>query len=419
MNIQWSKSQIMLCAAGSILVIGAGVAGNLYLQAPTYDGPDVQKIRQLAAGVQLAAEGFSEPELSLVGGDATLTVVIPDASTPGGSRTVRTVRRPAPSPASGAGYTPPAPGSWGTEAAELDPVRNIALLGISGEGSDREALMMDTSSQERESASEGDRVFGFTLREIGSDSVTLTRGGDEYVVRIGAQSIPEPGGSFADGSFGGGFGGFGGMPGGMGGMAAMFGAGGPGGPGGMQRMAAMFGGMRGGGFGGGGGGGDWRSRTASTANFGGNRGRAGGGARTAGFRGGGGGGGGFRPGGGGFRPGGGFGGGGFRGAGAGGRGGGNTSQFAANASGPATNPQTARRRSASTGRGTTAGGDAIQNPQTQRRRGSAAGPAFGDTAPTAGGGRAGGGGGTTVAPRAGGGAAPAAGRAPAAGGGRR
>ncbi|MFN3650692.1 MAG: hypothetical protein ACK47B_14040 [Armatimonadota bacterium] len=415
-------SRMVLMSAGGVLVAGVAWAGTIYSAPSAAPGPDPITMRALADRLEAVPAEDAELEVE----SATRTVPFGGARTglPEGSKlTVRQVRPAAATPAGEQRPVVTAATITVPVAEPEDPVKSIALTAVVNEDSGEQALLVNIRTRDRETVSEGDQVFGFTVRDIQPEAVLLARGGGEYTVRLGDKIIPAGDGGFgtavtADGEAGG----PGGPGGPFGGPEGFSGFGGFGGPDDarraewMQRMAQ--GGFGRGGFGGGNnwnrGGGNWgggnngsrassnRSRSSNNRNWssasrntggwGGNRGGFGGGGfggggfagnRTGGFGGGGFGGGGFA----GNRTGG-FGGGGFGGGGFGG----NRGMTGSAASASSSNPQTARRNGTrpSGGSGASTTPQPIQNPQTARRTGSSSGPAFGETTGSGGFGNSGG-----------------------------
>jgi hypothetical protein len=359
-----ASNQVLLISAAGILVVGVGLAANIAGTAPAQQGPDTAALQALAA--RLEGQPLSDtPELRGPTGSMTRVTATPKRD--GGTRVA--ARKPAPPMA--APKPPPAPvtsPAATAAAARAEAVKNIALTGVTDGSGQSLAWFVDISNNDRQTAEKGAAAFGFTVKEIRPDSVLLTSGSDEFVVRMGDKQIPsvvaasyESPESAGPGGFGpGGFG-----PGGFGGRGDRGDRGGDF----MQRIADFRSRFGGGGFGGGsfgggrswgggdsggrswGGGGD-SSRSSSTSNGGRSRG-----------------GGGFSGFGGGF-------GGGFSG-GFGSRGNSSRSTQTAAAT---SNPQTARRSGGRLVSGATAlpTPQPISNPQTQRRTGSTTGQAFGD-----------------------------------------
>jgi hypothetical protein len=72
----------------------------------------------------------------------------------------------------------------------VDPIASIALVGVTHQNDEDVAWLVNLESQERELVSVGEQGFGFTVREIGPDSVQLAKGGEDYVIRLGDKQIP-------------------------------------------------------------------------------------------------------------------------------------------------------------------------------------------------------------------------------------
>jgi hypothetical protein len=236
-------------------------------------------------------------------------------------------------------------------AAAEAAVKQIALMGVTQHGDETSAWLVDLQTREREVANSGDSAFGFTVKEVGPESVLLVQGDEQFTLHLGEKEIPvvepeaasDPLQASANGDDRNGRGRWGGR--GMGGGNWSGNGGG--------RSFSGRGGWNGGGSYGGG----------SSGGFGGNRswsggGRSSGGNVRASF-------GGFQ---GGFS-------GGFGGGFQGGSGNRNNQTYLR----PTANPQEARRRNSRLI------GDSdplpepkpLRNPQTSRRRGTNSGRAFG------------------------------------------
>jgi hypothetical protein len=387
----FTRNRLCWLGAGGILLAGVVWAALLYNAQPGSQGLDPASLRTLAARllqppVQTDNSLASAPEraaadpapMGALFGAPALPKAASSAPTP--SRPAAGVRVPAAvKPAAPAPTAPSTPsGPRPAPVAPDDPVKNVALSGVTHANNADQAWLVNLTSRDREAAAVGESAFGFTVKEIRAESVTLARGSESYVLRLGEKQIPTPIIQAAALGGGEGFGGPGASsgPGGSGGPGGPRGFGGPGG--GSPDFRSRFGGGGpGAGSGGNPGGGFRGSESASSsspARDGSNSG--GGGFRSRSWNGSGG------PGGGGS---------GGSGFGRGGFGFGNnnsapTSQFAAGDTSPTSNPQSARRR------GVQLSGDgdpipvpeAITNPQTQRRLGTASGPAFGEGGGTAG-----------------------------------
>jgi len=74
-----------------------------------------------------------------------------------------------------------------------DPAAHLALFGLTRVGSDAQVWLMDTTNGQREMAAPGGSAFGFTVASVGPDSVTLSRDGRQYVLRLGQKQLPVAG----------------------------------------------------------------------------------------------------------------------------------------------------------------------------------------------------------------------------------
>lgn len=358
--------QVIRLAAVGILAGGAAWAGSMYLAPPRYQGPDTRQLRALAD--RLAEEQPAPPPVVVPVPIAAPTIAAPTprkAARPATPVAVRSTPQVTTPPNTGNIKPLPPVGP----VAQADPVKNIALTGVTREGRTDRAWLIDISRSDRETVARGESAFGFTVKEIQDEAVVLSQGGRDYTVRLGEKTIPAvasgdtaSGGDVSLAGMGGGMPGMPGMPGGMPGMGGMNFAGFGGG-----RFAGR-GGRRGGfgGFGGFGGGGNLGGQNRAR-----NGARNGAGSRTASSRN--------------SRTrttarnrntnrGGGFGGMFF--------GGGGRNRQTTTTTTSTTNPQTARRTkgtlvASSGGNSAIAQPAVISNPQTQRRLGTTSGPAFG------------------------------------------
>ncbi len=396
--------KVLQVAAAGLLLGGAVTAQTLSQKPVVLESSNPAQIRELALRVEtqqsLAGAGpLTAPEGSFA---ETPRPVVPPPSRL--EKPVAVARRPAPSPPQA--LTRPAPvreekpvTAPAPPPPPVDPIRNVALMGVTHANGEDSAWLVDLSDQEREIVNVGDRAFGFTIKAIEPESVVLTRNGDDFELRLGQKQIASAsnggGATYAAASGEGGEG-----PGGAGGegrrgRGGFPGFGGPGGEGFGGRFSRSGGGFSG--FGGRGSrsGGDRGSRYSSSSS--GSYGSSGSdSSRSSRYssdssrsgRYGGSSGGYSRSSSGGFGRGSSFGGSGLGGF-AGNNGGGNNSQFSSSGAVSSTsNPQTARRRGArlSTGSDPIETPAPISNPQTTRRMGSAgsAGAAFGQDSGTVG-----------------------------------
>lgn len=68
--------------------------------------------------------------------------------------------------------------------------RNLALVGVTQVGARSQAWLMDLDSRTKETVSPGGTAFGFRVKSVGPEQVTLTRGGKEYALRLGERQVP-------------------------------------------------------------------------------------------------------------------------------------------------------------------------------------------------------------------------------------
>ncbi len=358
----WAGRQantIRWAAASLLALAGIAAAANIGLTPPSPSLPDVALITALAERAQGTIQA---PALKVPAGGSGVTIRRQPAGNAAAQPTAPTARTSAKRPPASRSGVPP--------VVRLDPVKNLALVGVTGMGGDEQAYLVDLNTNERQAAGEGETIFGLKLDEIDDDHVVLSRGTEKYSLKLGEKQVPvasapdyggsDPGGFGFGGGLGfGGNGGFGRNRGGFGGgfqpsfnrgsFGGNFGGGGsssnrPGSNGfgamtfgnGMNRGGFNFGGNRGGGGGNRGGGATMRTGTTGGA-FG------GGGSGTG------------------------------------------TTRTASTTS--TANPQTARRTGSRLAGGATPmpSPQGLSNPQTQRRRGTTSGQAFGQQSPQTGG----------------------------------
>lgn len=184
-------------AAGTIVAAGAAWAGSVALTPPAYQGPDVDQVQALAASSTDASIAAPAPMGVVPAGRIPASFPTPAPMAEPVVAPVRTV----PSPA-GVEVPParivrrgPAEGSGGPARQyrvfqSSDPVKNLALVGVTHEGSTDTAWLYDLESRTRENVMVGEKAFGFTVRKIDDESVRLVRGGSEFVLHLGQKQIP-------------------------------------------------------------------------------------------------------------------------------------------------------------------------------------------------------------------------------------
>lgn len=342
--MDWSPSRIVLVASGGILLAGGVYSGVLCLQpSPEAVTPKLSSLSALGMSIP-AAHALEDP--ATYSGATRLLAPQPRLAP-------ARAARPA-APASTVRHTSSSHSAAGAPVeAPADPLKNLALTGVTN-GDVQQAWVTDLNNHTTSTVGVGDVVDGLVIVSIQPESVTLKRGADQWVLHLGEKPVPgitlaSDSAAERNGSEGGGPGQFGGR-GGFGGFGG--GAFGRGGPGGFPQRVQFQEGF-GNGFAGGGSFGEGPSQASAPpppSNSGNNSGGA--------------------P----FFP-------IFIRGGNGGSGAASPGQ----ASGPTTNPQTARRRGlplAGTG-GSSAmpTPEPITNPQTTRRSGTSNGPAFGEASP--------------------------------------
>lgn len=70
------------------------------------------------------------------------------------------------------------------------PVKDLALMGVTRQSGDERAWLIDVNNNERETVGEGGTAWGFTVRDIEPESVVLTRGDEQWTLRLGEREIP-------------------------------------------------------------------------------------------------------------------------------------------------------------------------------------------------------------------------------------
>lgn len=185
-----SPKVLQLSAAGMLL--GGGVMAQVLFQQPiTLDGSDPARVRELAHRVEAQqAMGGAGPLTPPEGASTAVpSPVLPPPTAP--TRPIAGVRRPSPSPPQA--LTRPVPPrvekSVTVPAPPEDPTKHVALMGITHANGEVSAWLVDLRDQQREIVGVGDRAFGLTLKEIDPESVVLTRGDEEFELRLGQKQI--------------------------------------------------------------------------------------------------------------------------------------------------------------------------------------------------------------------------------------
>lgn len=176
------SNHLRYLSAAGVLALGTACAANVYMKPPTYQGPDPARLSQLATRVASASPADAGQSLPIPPARHYQPVSVSAAPSqpPRPVKPVSTTPKPAteaPKPAE----TKPTP-----EAA----VKQIALMGVTQQGEAPTAWLVDISTHERETVGAGESAFGFTVKEIGAESVLLAQAGEEFTVRMGDKEIP-------------------------------------------------------------------------------------------------------------------------------------------------------------------------------------------------------------------------------------
>jgi hypothetical protein len=182
------RPKLILASAGAVLLLGTAFAGVLYLSPRHYRGPDTAQIAKLAARLQRGTG--ASPVRPLRVGDAAPRVlrrppVRPSVpSNPAAARNPGAVQSPRPPVVPEGSSVDHSASSAGRGRFE-----NLALFGITHDGSRSHAWLLDRDSGERESPSVGESAFGVTVKEIEGERVVLTAGGAQVRLRLGERPI--------------------------------------------------------------------------------------------------------------------------------------------------------------------------------------------------------------------------------------
>ena len=183
-------SRVVLLAAAGVLVVGGAYAGQLYTSPPKYTGPNTQQI--LATSQRLQGELPKAPDAESIAAEARAAAaaaarrrVLKDLARVSAPQSRRVAKTPAPARTTPVASPTPAPLPSAPAPA---PGSDLALTGIGGARSDREAMVFHLVDRKRESGKRGDTVFGFTLVDIRDDSIDLRQGSTLFTLRLGEKS---------------------------------------------------------------------------------------------------------------------------------------------------------------------------------------------------------------------------------------
>jgi hypothetical protein len=181
-NMTISSNVLRYLSAAGILALGTVGAAAIFTRQPSTQGPDPQQLALLAARVESAE---AEPPLTLSAPPPRPRVVRIPPAVQRSRKPAATAAAPKPT-ASAPAPAPPAPAVSPAEAG----VKQIALMGVTQQGDEITAWLVDLATQAREEAEAGDSAFGFDVKEVSADSVVLTQGTEEFTVRLGEKEIP-------------------------------------------------------------------------------------------------------------------------------------------------------------------------------------------------------------------------------------
>jgi len=171
-----------LVAVGA-LGLGGVYAASLYMRPVGTPTADPQQIAQLASRI----EPIEQPlPLMLAAPAPRRRAVAPAPSAP--VTRMRAVES-APAPQVSKPTAPPPPAVPEVSSA-VAGVKQIALMGVTQQGDEITAWLVDLATQTREEAEAGDRAFGFEVKDVAADSVVLAQGGEEFTIRLGEKEIP-------------------------------------------------------------------------------------------------------------------------------------------------------------------------------------------------------------------------------------
>jgi hypothetical protein len=172
-----------LIAATSLLGLGTAYAAQVYTTPVQSKTSEVVAVRTLAQ--KLNAQTLGEAPVLQVPVLDTDPVTPPPAATP--KPVVKpsfSLAKPSPVQHTQTAVAPSAP------PQPSDPAKNIALIGVTHLNGADHALLMDVSTQERETVDQGGDVWGFKVRTIGDDHVTLANATEEVTLRLGEKGVP-------------------------------------------------------------------------------------------------------------------------------------------------------------------------------------------------------------------------------------
>lgn len=183
--MRWLNNQVRFGMAAVVVCGGAAYGAHLYQDQPAADASQAKQIRQLAERLR-TQEPAARPSLS----PAPVTAVRPILVSAEDKPQVRVQPAVTVAKTTAPTSSPPASSEPIAPVAPADPVKNIALMGVTHQGEAGQAWLVDLESHTREVVGEGEEAFGFTIKEIDDESVLLARGTETFNLRLGEKSIP-------------------------------------------------------------------------------------------------------------------------------------------------------------------------------------------------------------------------------------
>ncbi|HEU4752107.1 MAG TPA: hypothetical protein VFU47_03285, partial [Armatimonadota bacterium] len=83
-----------------------------------------------------------------------------------------------------------AAGSQPANTGVPQPPVDLALIGVTSIGDRSQAWLVDLRTRERKTVDLGDEAFGYRVKRVQPEQVVLSRGGRDYVLRLGQKRVP-------------------------------------------------------------------------------------------------------------------------------------------------------------------------------------------------------------------------------------
>ncbi|MGV3721683.1 MAG: hypothetical protein ACO1SX_12295 [Actinomycetota bacterium] len=76
------------------------------------------------------------------------------------------------------------------QSRPVPPPRALALVGVTSVGARTQAWLVDLDTRQRATLSVGESAFGYRLKRVDPERVVLTRGGQDFPLRLGEKNVP-------------------------------------------------------------------------------------------------------------------------------------------------------------------------------------------------------------------------------------